>query len=121
MHGSALAFGLGVLLFLLQLADRSLRQRRTDGMVIPVEVKVCAMVSYVGQNVNLGTADGGTMRLLVCIDRTRGVTQHIPNTLGYPVCKTPIKLSLWQLEERLVDTTLICHRCKQNQAKLARS
>ena len=82
--------------------------------------EMCAMVSSVGQNVNLGTADGGTMRLLVCIDRTRGVAQHIPNLLGYPLCKTPIRLSLWQLEERPVDTTLICHICKQKQAKLAR-
>ncbi len=79
------------------------------------------MVSSVGQNINLGTADGGTMHLLVSIDRTRGVTQHIPNTLGYPVCKTPVKLSLWQLEERLVDTTLICYRCRQERSKRARS
>ena len=119
MHGSALAFGLGVLLFLLQLADRSLRQRRTDGMVIPVEVKVCAMVSYGIQNVDPETAEGGMMRLFVCIDRTRGVAQHIPNLLGYPLCKTPIKLSLWQIEERLVDKTFIRNRCKQERASFA--
>jgi hypothetical protein len=90
-------------------------------MGIPVEVKVCAMVSYGIQNVDPETAEGGTMRLLVYIDRTRGAASHIPNTLGYPVCKTNIKLALWQLEERAVDTTLICYRCKQMQAKLARS
>ena len=121
MHGSALAFGLGVLLFLLQLADCSLRQRRTDGMVIPVEGKVCAMVSYGIQNVDPETAEGGTMRLLVYIDRTRGAANHIPNKLGYPVCKTNIKLALWQLEERAVDTTLICYRCRQELSKRARS
>ncbi len=75
-----LAFGLGVLLSHRQRADCPVCQRRTHDMVVPREGEVCAMVSYVRQNVNLGTADGGTMRLLVCIDRTRGVTQHIPNT-----------------------------------------
>ncbi len=54
-------------------------------MVIPVEGKVCAMVSYVGQKVNLGSADGGTMQLLVCSDQKRGVVDHIPNLLGYPL------------------------------------
>ncbi len=78
------------------------------------------MVSSIGQNVNLGTADGKTIRLLVCIDRTRNVAQHIPNIVGQPLCKIRLNLSLWQLEERPVDKTLICNRCKQNQAKLTR-
>ncbi len=90
-------------------------------MVIPREVGRCAIISSGIQNVDPETAEGGTMRLLVYIDRTRGAANHIPNKLGYPVCKTNIKLALWQLEERAVDTTLICYRCKQMQAKLARS
>ncbi len=90
-------------------------------MVIPLEGKGSTVVSHAGQYADPHIVEGGTMQLLVYTDRTRGVAQHIPNLLGYPLCKTPINLSLWQIEERLVDTTLICHRCKQMQAKLARS
>jgi hypothetical protein len=73
------------------------------------------------QSKDLEIVEGGTMQLLVSTDRTRGAASHIPNKLGYPICKTNIKLALWQLEECAVDTTIICYRCRQELSKRARS
>lgn len=74
-----------------------------------------------GQNVEPQTAEGGTMRLLVPVDQTRGVACHIPDASEHALCKRELKLSLWRIEERLVDETLICSICRVKQAKLARS
>jgi hypothetical protein len=65
-------------------------------------------------------ADGKTARFLV---RTAslGLAAHIPDAAGYPLCKRELNLSLWRIEERLVDETLICNICRVKQAKLARS
>ncbi len=90
-------------------------------MVIPGEGKGSTVVSHAGQYADPHIVEGGTMQLLVSTDRTRGAASHIPNKLGYPICKTNIKLALWQLEERAVDTTLICYRCRQELSKRARS
>ncbi len=73
------------------------------------------------QSKDLEIVEGRTISLLVTTDRTRGAASHIPNKLGYPICKTNIKLALWQLEECAVDTTIICYRCRQELSKRARS
>jgi len=66
-------------------------------------------------------AKGETVVLLVYRDRTRGVVDHIPNTLGLPLCKTRLNLSLWQIEERPVEEARVCHRCTVMLAKQVRS
>jgi len=72
------------------------------------------MVSSGVENVDPETAEGGRMRSLVCIETIRGTAKQIPTLSRYPLCKSNLKLSLWQIEGRLVNKTLIsrllCHR-----------
>jgi len=69
----------------------------------------------------ISDAKGETMVLLVRVDQTAGLANHIPDASGHALCKRELKLSLWRIEERLVDETLICNICRVKQAKLARS
>jgi hypothetical protein len=73
------------------------------------------------QSKDLEIVEGRTISLLVHVDQTRGAACHIPVTSGRALCKRELKLSLWRIEERLVDETLICNICRVKQAKLARS
>jgi hypothetical protein len=73
------------------------------------------------QSKDLEIVEGRTISLLVHVDQTRGAACHIPVPSGHTLCKRELKLSLWRIEERLVDKTLICNICRLKQAKLARS
>ncbi len=73
------------------------------------------------QSKDLEIVEGRTISLLVHVDQTRGTANHIPDASGHALCKRELKLSLWRIEERLVDETLICNICRVKQAKLARS
>ena len=90
-------------------------------MVIPREVGRCAIISSGIQNVDPETAEGRIIWLLVPVDQTRGAANHIPDASGHALCKRELKLSLWRIEERLVDETLMCNICRLKRAKLARS
>jgi hypothetical protein len=57
-----------------------------------------------------------TVRLLKSKQRPGDYTTHISDTNGYPLCKTPIKLSLWEYvafdpRERM----RVCVRCRRLQ------
>jgi hypothetical protein len=79
------------------------------------------MTSSARQNIDPEPAEGGTVQVLVPRDQTRGATNHLPDSSGAPLCKTNIKRSLWQIEERSLETTFICNRCRHTQAKISRS
>ncbi len=66
-------------------------------------------------------AKGETMVLLVRVDPTENVADHIPNTLGQPLCKIRLDRSVWQIKECPVDEARVCHRCTVVLAKMARS
>ncbi len=66
-------------------------------------------------------AKGETVVLLVRVDPTEGLADHIPNIVGQPLCKIRLNLSLWQIEERPVEEARICHRCTVMLAKQVRS
>ncbi len=66
-------------------------------------------------------AKGETMVLLMRVDPTAGLADHIPNTLGQPLCKIRLDRSVWQIKECPVDEARVCHRCTVVMAKMARS
>ncbi len=60
------------------------------------------------------------MKLLVYVGETRGLSAHIPNANGHPICKCVLKPSNWQIEERDPNETKICHNCEKVQAKITK-
>jgi len=69
----------------------------------------------------ISNAKGETMVLLVRVDQTERLIDHIPNTLGHPLCKMRLNLFLWHFEARPVNEDQVCHRCTVVLAKQARS
>ena len=61
------------------------------------------------------------VRYLVRINQTPGFAAHIPDAAGHSLCKSGLKGSLWQLEERHVQPTVICYNCRVLRAWQARS
>ncbi len=69
----------------------------------------------------ISDAKGETVVLLVRVDQTEGLADHIPNIVGQPLCKIRLNLSLWQIEACPVEEARICHRCTVVLAKQVRS
>ncbi len=69
----------------------------------------------------ISDAKGETMVLLVRVDQTAGLADHVPNTVGQPLCKIRLNRSFWQIKERPVDEARVCHRCTVMLAKQART
>ena len=58
------------------------------------------------------------MRLLVKGLGLQGLVAHIADANGYPLCRTNIKRSDWQLQERSDEGIIICQHCKRIQAQI---
>jgi len=69
----------------------------------------------------ISDAKGETMVLLVRGDPTEGLVDHIPNTVGQPLCKIRLNRAFWQIKESPVDEARVCHRCTVMLATMARS
>jgi hypothetical protein len=53
------------------------------------------------------------MLLLVKGQREQGLAAHIPDDAGHPLCKTNLKLSDWQIQDRVESTIVVCYHCRR--------
>jgi hypothetical protein len=58
------------------------------------------------------------MKLLIEIRTDRGLKAHIPDTHGAPLCQLRLKLTDWQIEDRITTTLMLCRACRRAQAKI---
>jgi hypothetical protein len=57
------------------------------------------------------------MLLLVKGLGERGLVAHFPDDAGRPLCKTKLKLSDWQIQERVEPPLIVCYHCRRIQSR----
>jgi len=50
-----------------------------------------------------------------------GLAAHIADTSGHPLCKSPLNLSSWQLEQLPPQKIVICRNCRKKEAQMERT
>jgi hypothetical protein len=60
-------------------------------------------------------------QLLVAVGVYKGLAAHIPDAAGKPLCHAHVKLTLWQVQDRLAEGLVVCRNCRLQAAKKAPS